>query len=99
MGTQKVANNPLGSYPVLVDRTADGDEIQNVRILPTITYIDEVSASVSYYGFAAPGSLTSTSDWRIIKKTVSGAVTSYLYAGGSIDFDKIWDNRASYTYS
>lgn len=32
MTGQKVANNPLGSYPVLVSRTAVGENIQHVRL-------------------------------------------------------------------
>lgn len=99
MSTQKVANNPLGSYPVLVDRTANGDEIQNVRIIPTIVYVDDASATVSYYGWAAPGSLVSAATWRLMKKNVVGDVTSYLYASGTIEYDKVWNSRASYIYS
>lgn len=100
MGTQKVANNPLGSYPVLVDKTPTGDEIQNMRLVSTIVYIDDVSATVSYYGFAAPGTAIGTAGWRIIKKDSSvSPITSYLYASGTIDFDKLWTLRSSYTYS
>jgi len=32
MASQKVANNPLGSYPVLVDRNTAGSDIQVVRL-------------------------------------------------------------------
>lgn len=32
MSTQKVANNPLGSYPVLVDPNTTGAEMQVVRL-------------------------------------------------------------------
>lgn len=32
MSSQKVANNPLGSYPVLVDKNGVGDEIQVFRL-------------------------------------------------------------------
>jgi len=61
--------------------------------------IDEVSASVSYIGHSLPGMSTSSPEWRIMKLTVSGSLTRQTFAEGSADFDKIWDNRASYTYS
>lgn len=32
MGTQKVANNPLGSFPVLSDADSSGNKIQIVRL-------------------------------------------------------------------
>jgi hypothetical protein len=64
-----------------------------------IVQIDEVSDSVAYYGWAVPGTPTSDSKWRIMKKSVSGNVTSYLFADGNSKFDNIWDNRASLTYS
>ncbi len=99
MSSQKVANNPLGSYPVLVDTTADGSQIQNVRNVSTIVYIDDVSATVSYYGFSAPGTPTSYPYWRIMKKETVSTVTSYLYANGTLNYSAIWDDRASLSYS
>lgn len=99
MSEQKVANNPLGSYSVYVDRTSTGAEIQNVRLVPTITYIDVASGTVTYFGFAAPSTATSAAGWRILKQTVSGSITSILYAGGSLEYSFVWDNRASYSYS
>jgi hypothetical protein len=99
MSSQKVANNPLGSYPVLVDITSDGSQIQNVRNVSTIVYIDDVSGTVSYYGFASPGTPTNYPYWRIMKKETSSTVTSYLYANGTLDYSAIWDDRASLSYS
>jgi len=59
-----------------------------------------------YVGEAAPGTLNSDAGWRIYKyeyvidpvseDMLSGTVR---YAGGSIAFDKVWDNRAEYEYS
>lgn len=99
MTDQKVSNNPLGSYSVLVDRTPAGADIQNVRLIPTIVYIDVASGTETYYGFAAPGSSVAAAKWRILKQEVSGDITSILYADGDIEFDNIWNNRASYSYS
>lgn len=99
MSSQKVANNPLGSYPVLVDITSDGSQIQNVRNVSTIVYIDNVSGTVKYYGFASPGTPTNLPYWRIIQELTVGTVTSYLYADGTLNYTSIWDNRASLSYS
>ena len=53
-----------------------------------------------YVGEAAPGTATSAAGWRIKKLTYSGSsVTQIDYADGNANFDNIWDNRATYTYS
>jgi len=52
---------------------------------------------VDYVGEAAIGTLTSAASWRI-KKIDSTSGVSITWAGTGV-FDKIWDNRASYSYS
>lgn len=53
-----------------------------------------------YVGEAAPGSATSAEAWRIRKLTYSGAnLTDVEWADGDTDFNNIWDNRASLSYS
>ena len=64
-----------------------------------IVLVDEVSSSVTYIGEASSGTLTSAASWRIKKVEISGSVTSILYSGGDTLFDKIWNDRASLTYS
>ena len=66
-----------------------------------ITEIDYVmGASPIYIGLAAAGTATSAAAWQIKKLTYSGTdVVSILYAGGSIAFTAIWDNRAALSYS
>lgn len=61
--------------------------------------IDEIDASTSYFGFANPDTLTSEASWAIMKKTVSGTVTTYAWADGDTDYNNIWDNRTSLSYS
>jgi hypothetical protein len=61
--------------------------------------IDEASSTVTYLGNCLPGNAGKTDEaiWRIKKiDTTSG--TKITYADGSSDFDKIWANRATYTY-
>ena len=61
--------------------------------------MDEASATVTYVGNAEIGSAESSSVWVIRKLTQTGDVFSVEFAEGSASFDKIWDDRASYSYS
>lgn len=63
----------------------------------TLRY-DEVSASVSYVGEAAVGSLETAAAWRIKRITDTGDIT-IEWAGGSAAFDKRWDEHLILTYS
>lgn len=54
-----------------------------------------------YVGYAAPGTATSASAWQIRKEAydISGNITDRQFAGGVNDYTKVWDDRASYSYS
>ena len=53
-----------------------------------------------YVGEASPGTLDANSGWRIKKLTYTNQqVTKVEWASGDSQFDKIWDNRATYSYS
>ena len=54
-----------------------------------------------YIGCAAPGSAVSAADWQIKKLTYNGNnnVTAVEFAGGVNDYNKVWDDRATYSYS
>lgn len=85
------------------DGTGIPVHIENVDPIPTTSatytlYLDEVSSTITYVGEAVPGTATSASTWRIKRlDSTSGLVVAW--ANGDSAFDKIWDNRASYTYS
>lgn len=51
-----------------------------------------------YVGEAAPGTAEDAENWRIYKFDTSSGV-SITYAEGQNAFDKVWDDRAGYTYS
>jgi len=56
--------------------------------------------TVAYLGEAAPGSSAAAAVWRIQKFTFSaGGDVSSAWADGNANFDNVWDNRASLTYS
>lgn len=53
-----------------------------------------------YVGEAEPGTAKGVAKWRIKKLTYSSDVVSDIqWASGTADFDKEWDERASYAYS
>ena len=53
-----------------------------------------------YIGYAEPGALHSESKWQIVKLTyVTSMVTMIEFADGTEFFDKVWDDRASYTFN
>lgn len=64
-----------------------------------ITNVDESDSTYSYVGEANFNSLESNPVWRI-KRIENGATSTKIrWADGNTDFDNIWDNRASLTYS
>lgn len=80
------SGNDLGSgNPIFVS-----DSVYN-------TVVDSASTPTIYYGFALPGTATSSASWRILRKTVSGTTTSYEYAGDG-SFSYVFDDRASLSY-
>lgn len=66
-----------------------------------IFYFDyDGSSNLLYLGMALPATATSAATWQIRKFLYTGAnLTSTLYAGGTRQFNNIWDNRASLSYS
>ncbi len=53
-----------------------------------------------YLGKAVPGTATSAATWQIKKLIYSGNyVIEILFADGDGDFDNVWDNHASLSYS
>ena len=62
-------------------------------------YVDEVSDSVKYYGWAPMGTSEDEDGWRIMRETKDGTVTKREYAQGTMDFVSSWSKRTSYVYS
>ncbi len=61
--------------------------------------IDFVGETVIYKGEAVPGSLTSASVWRVRKLTLTGDDVAETWADGDSNFDNVWDDRVSLSYS
>ncbi len=54
-----------------------------------------------YVGYAAPGVATSTAGWQICKCTydANGNLDDRKFADGVNDYEKVWDDRATYAYT
>lgn len=59
---------------------------------------DSGDANVSYIGKAPPGTATSAAKWQI-KKIDKTTGTIGTLADGDANFDNVWDNRESLSYS
>jgi hypothetical protein len=64
--------------------------------------VDFVTNDLIYRGEAAPGTATSAALWRIRRLDIDNASkgdVATTWADGNANFDNVWDNRASLTYS
>lgn len=61
--------------------------------------VDVASASVTYKGYAKLGTGEDKPKWKIERITITGTVTKTEYADGNMNYDNIWADRASLTYS
>jgi len=54
-----------------------------------------------YIGYAAPATATSAAAWQIRKLTydANNNITDIQFASGVNDYTKVWDDRATYSYS
>jgi len=80
-----------------------GGELNRSGTEPENTILLEYDAfnNPIYLGEAGIGVASSEAKWRIRRLTYDGSnnVTAIKWAGGTTRFDKVWDNRATYTYS
>lgn len=65
-----------------------------------LTKIDNTTtANVIYIGKAAPGSTGSQNVWQIKKLDTSTLALDKTWADGNANYDNVWNNRASLSYS
>lgn len=84
-------------HPVKVV-SLNGEDIQVVLFDRQCSRQDDASPTLTYYGWAVPGSLDSDAVWLIMKRAVVGTVTADYFADGNSNYDNIWANRASLVY-
>lgn len=60
---------------------------------------EQATSTVMYVGYAPEGTLTSEAQWQIarLSEPTSGNL-SKTFANRTSAFDKVWDDRATYTY-
>lgn len=76
--------------------------IENIRVDLEMQYnrFIDVVGSYTYIGEADPGTATAASAWRIKRiYDVDGDDYEIVWAEGTADFDKVWDDRLTYSYS
>lgn len=61
--------------------------------------VDVASVTTTYIGEAAFNTATSSPTWRINRIETLGSVTTITWADGDDEFNNVWDDRASLSYS
>lgn len=61
--------------------------------------IDKSDPTTLYIGKAVPGILSSEAKWQIKRLVTSSTAVTTTFADGNWNFDNIWDNRTSLSYS
>jgi hypothetical protein len=79
---------------------ATGRRFKAVQSVPNKMYVDTVAEDVFYYlGDTKSGVTTDQPLWRIRRVLVTNSVTQFDFADGNDQFDNVWDDRASLSYS
>lgn len=80
------------SFLEILDRLKAELEVQTDRL------IDEQPEG-TYIGEALPGTTKSAAGWRIKLLATVGGSTEVVWADGTAEFVKVWDDRATYDYT
>lgn len=85
--------NNEGRQEVVVTETVSptSDSILIDKSDPTNVYIGKVAAGQI--------AVTSSPQWKILRINTNGTTKSFGYANGSKEYNQVWDNRASQTYT
>lgn len=76
-----------------------GQGFKSVKEVQEVERIDIADSSTIYVGTAAISSATSAAVWQVCKFTTTDSSVIPTYADGDDEYDNIWDNRASLSYS
>jgi hypothetical protein len=80
-----------------VGNSASGEAYQRIQETNETQIID-VNGNDIYIGYAIAGTATSSNSWKIKKINTVNPIT-IMWADASTLYNKVWDDRASYTYS
>jgi len=96
MGTDNIFGHDSQGRPVPAQVDSAGRLIHvNENFIQNI---EEVDANNTFIGKALIGTGDNEAKWQIIKVIVNGVNTTIRYADGSVEFDKVWNDRTTYTY-
>jgi len=96
-----MANIRLDSTAKSQPKNINSDDLSNSAAMlvseqhPLITKIDD-TGTVTYIGYAVPGTATSAASWRI--KRITNASGNVDWADSDLLFDNVFDNRAALSY-
>lgn len=83
------------SFLSIIDRLKADLEVQYDKLVD-----EDATNSFTYVGEASPGTDKDQNTWRIKRiYELSDGDLEILWANGTATFDKIWNDRATYTYS
>lgn len=99
-----VLRGTFDTEPLLVGSgsgSGGGGVPSNENMTSRIEYVDASSTDPLYVGYAPPGSSESDPVWQIRKMEYDGAnrLIAVKFAEGELAYNKVWANRASYSYS
>ena len=64
-----------------------------------LVQIDQANSTTTYVGEAIAGSAVADAVWRIKKIVCANSDLTITWADGNTNFDNVWNNRATITYS
>lgn len=75
----------------------------NYTLIDSSVLIDDNADGNRYVGLAVPGVNTvagrALPQWSILRINVTGTIKEITYAGGTDNYDQVWDDRTSLGYS
>lgn len=75
-----------------------------VQIIPTVqpprtVLVDSSVSGTTYVGIGMMGSVESDAVWQIFKVSTASGITKVQFADGDENYNNVWDDRDSLTYS
>lgn len=80
-----------------IGNSVNGQAYQRTKT-PDETQLVDITGNDIYIGYAIPGTLTTDSTWKIQKINLVNPI-SIKWADSSTLYNKVWNDRSTYTYS
>lgn len=78
---------------------AASDPVRIRTVLPVaVDYVEALNVSgYDYHGSGLPGATSAQAKWQIFRR--NRTTNAISFANGSEEFNLVWDNRTTYTYT